>query len=164
MNQKVRVASPLKCKKEAVVLDLLVERGVAEGSAVTFRGKGEQVPGMLPGDVNVKLKQAAHAVFKRRGNDLYATVRITLKQAVLGFNVTLAHLDGHEVFVTAPLQPGTTVQKIVKPRQEIQIKGEGMPLHNTPSQRGSLYVKFRIDMPQSLNSATREWLAENLPS
>jgi len=157
MQQKVQVPSPLKCKNANVELDLLVERGVAGGTKVTFKSKGEQVPGMLPGDLIVKIKQAKHDTFKRRGNDLYTTVHISLKEALLGFVHTLVHLDGHEVILRS--KDG----EIIIPRQEIIVKDEGMPHHNNPSEHGDLYVKYRIDMPTSLTVDTQEWLAKHFP-
>jgi DnaJ-class molecular chaperone len=37
------------------------------------------------------------------------------------------------------------------PNEIMKIKKEGMPLHNTPSERGHLYVKLKIQMPKTLN-------------
>ncbi len=37
------------------------------------------------------------------------------------------------------------------PNEIMKIKEEGMPVHNFPSQHGSLYVKLKIQMPKSLN-------------
>jgi DnaJ family protein A protein 2/DnaJ-related protein SCJ1 len=32
-----------------------------------------------------------------------------------------------------------------------KIEGEGMPVHNFPSQRGTLFVKYIVDLPRQLN-------------
>jgi DnaJ family protein B protein 11 len=38
-----------------------------------------------------------HEKFERIGDDLKTSINITLKQALLGFEVNIIHLDGHEV-------------------------------------------------------------------
>ena len=81
-------------------------------------------------------------------------MRISLKEALLGFRRTLRHLDGHEVVVerrgvaSAPASAsasggsgGSDVSEVTVPGQVIRIKGEGMPKHNTPSEHGDLLVE-----------------------
>ena len=38
-----------------------------------------------------------HTRFERRNNDLHTNLTITLQDALNGFDVTLPHLDGHNV-------------------------------------------------------------------
>ena len=38
-----------------------------------------------------------HPVFERRGDDLYTNVTISLVEALVGFEMDIAHLDGHKV-------------------------------------------------------------------
>ena len=38
-----------------------------------------------------------HPVFERRGDDLYTNVTISLVEALTGFEMDIAHLDGHKV-------------------------------------------------------------------
>jgi DnaJ-class molecular chaperone len=58
-------------------------------------------------------------------------MKISLKEALLGFTKTVVHLDGHEVKLTA--------NKVTKPMEIQKIKGEGMPFHNFPSQFGCVH-------------------------
>lgn len=39
--------------------------------------------------------------------------------------------------------------KIIKPESSIVLRGEGMPIHKSPDQKGDLYVVFDIEMPDS---------------
>ena len=39
-----------------------------DGQKITFRGEGNQKPGIEPGDVIVVLQQAPHEVFERDGH------------------------------------------------------------------------------------------------
>lgn len=101
-------------------------------------------PGIPPGDVIFVLKTQRHESFERSGNDLLATVHITLSEALLGFSrILLTHLDGRGVHVTSP--PG----KIIKPGDSIILRGEGMPQFKTPDNKGNLYVILEIDMPDA---------------
>ena len=38
-----------------------------------------------------------HPVFERRGDDLYTNLTISLRDALVGFETEITHLDGHPV-------------------------------------------------------------------
>ena len=38
-----------------------------------------------------------HPIFERRGDDLYTNVTISLRDALVGFDMDITHLDGHLV-------------------------------------------------------------------
>lgn len=83
-----------------------------------------------------------HASFERSGSDLLTTVKVTLSEALLGFNrILLNHLDGRGIQVASP--PG----KAIKPGQAIVLRGEGMPIYKKPDERGNLYVMLDVEMP-----------------
>lgn len=48
-------------------------------------------------DLVFQIVQIQHPFFTRRANDLYCTVTITLKEALLGFKKKIKHLDNHFV-------------------------------------------------------------------
>lgn len=58
-----------------------------------------QTPGKVPGDVIFVLKQRQDdpSGFHRSGDDLEMTYKISLEEALLGFETELTHLDGHKV-------------------------------------------------------------------
>jgi len=148
VQQEERVASKEKCKVEDTALETVIERGIPDGAEIKFPRKSEQSPGQVPGDVVMKLKTKKHATFERKENDLHMTLTITLKEALLGFSKTLKHLDEHDVEIES--------DKITRPHSVQKIKGEGMPLHNYPSDFGDLHVKFVVDMPRSLTAEQAE--------
>lgn len=97
---------------------------------------------MPVGDVIFVLRASPHESFERSGNDLLTNISITLSEALLGFSrILITHLDGRGVKVTSP--PG----KIISPGESIVLRGEGMPVHKNPDQKGNLYVVIHIDMP-----------------
>jgi DnaJ-class molecular chaperone len=187
-QQQEEVKSKEKCKDEDTELTLLVEKGTPSGHSQTFTMMSEQVrrmpsiafthaeassfsviaqpltshsrmhactkqkPGQIPGDVVVEMKQKKHPQFKREGNDLHITMEITLKDALLGFSTVVDHLDDHEVVVTE--------KGVVSPGQVRKIKGEGMPVHNFPSDLGDLYVTYKVKMPKKISDEARALLEQ----
>ena len=113
-------------------------------------------PGMPPGDVVFILKMQRHSSFERSGNDLLINVNITLSEALFGFSrILITHLDGRGIKVSSPRG------KVVKPRDTIILRGEGMPVYRQKDQKGDLYIVFNIDFPSDdwlsrLKSSDRE--------
>ena len=71
-------------KSERQVLEVLIERGMKDGQSLRFEGKGDVMPGTLPGDVVLVIKEREHAVFQRKGADLIIKKEITLLEALTG--------------------------------------------------------------------------------
>lgn len=147
VQQQEEVQSKEKCKNEETVLKAHVERGMDVGSELTFPRMSEQLPGQIPGNIVMTLKQKPHGRFTRKGNDLHMDMVISLKEALLGFSKKFDHLDGHAVVVAQ--------SKTTKPGETKRIKREGMPHHNFPSEFGDLFVKFQFKMPTELTEAQR---------
>jgi len=152
VQQQQRVKSEWRCKNADTELNAVIEQGMDAGSTITFPRMSEQSPGMIPGDIIMTLKQKPHGRFQRTGNDLRITLTITLKEALLGFERTIPHLDDHTVVLkrSEPTVP-SMVQRIV---------GEGMPMHNTPSEKGDLFVKLDVAFPRTLSAKQKDAVAQ----
>ncbi|KAF3854751.1 hypothetical protein F7725_022806 [Dissostichus mawsoni] len=81
--------------------------------------------------------------FRRDANDLHIVQRIGLVEALCGFQMTVAHLDGRQLLVKYP--PG----KVIEPGSVRMVKGEGMPQYRNPFEKGDLYVKFDVQFPEN---------------
>lgn len=124
----------------------------------SFPNQGNEFTDMGASDISFIVIEVPHPRFKREGDNLRTTVEISLqeviiknkesyfnspKQALLGFEKTLEHLDGHKVtlkrdFVT---QPGD-VEK---------IKGQGMPQHTYSSYYGVNHLEdFKLTLFQRI--------------
>lgn len=144
-----------KVVKGESTLELEVERGMKDGHQVVFEMEADQSPDLIPGDVILVIKTKNNNLFKRRGDDdLDTTVKMTMREALLGFSKTITHMDGHTVDVS---RSGVTQYDTV-----VRIPGEGMPKHNTPSFKGDLYVTYQFDLPSRLTAEMREVLDEIL--
>lgn len=155
VQQQEEVQSTEKCKNQQETMTLQVEKGMRDGDAITFEMMGEQKPKTIPGDVVFKLKAQKHKTFKRRGNDLTMKMNLSLRQALLGFEKTIRHLDGHEVKIR---REGITSHGAV-----MTVKGEGMPLRDDPEEFGGLYIEFHVDFPDSLTKDQIEAIAKTMP-
>jgi DnaJ-class molecular chaperone len=153
VQMQEEVPSKEFCKDEAKTLAAVVEKGMKDGDEITFERESEQRPGMIPGDVIFKLKQEPHGRFQRDGDDLHHTMRLSLKESLTGFRRSVQHLDGRTVDISAdgPTFPG----------QVRKYKGEGMPVHNVPSQFGTLHVRFEINYPKTLTDAQKAAINDN---
>lgn len=154
VQQQVEVPSKHRCKEESTKLTAQIEKGMDNGSEIKFERMSEQRPGMIPGDVIFVVKQKPHSTFRREGNDLHIDFDISLREALLGFEKTILHLDGHEVVLKS--------KKITRPLQVRRIEGEGMPHHEVPSEYGHLYVKYKVIFPSSLTPEQKDFVEKYL--
>ena len=144
VQQEVMVESKEKCKREEKTLSATIEKGMPDNEEIVFKYESEQKPGQIPGDVVLKLKTVPHPMFKRSGSSLSMKLTIPLRAALLGFETSFKHLDGHTVTIK---RTGVT-----KPGQAIRIKSEGMPKHGTPSEFGDLTITFSVEFPSTVDT------------
>ena len=153
-GRKIKKPCPA-CRGERVtrgdqVLEVDIERGIPDEHQIVFEMEADQSPDVLPGDVIVIVNTKPDSTFRRKGNDLETTLKISLRDALLGFKKSIVHMDGHAVDVELP--------GIVQFGKRIKIAGEGMPIHNVPSEKGDLFVILEFEMPRSLTDAQIESL------
>lgn len=92
-----------KTSSDREVLEVLIQKGSPDNHKVVFKEKADEHPDADTGDVIFVLKQQEHAVFKRRGADLYIERKISLVEALCGFELEVIHLDGRKLLIkTAP--------------------------------------------------------------
>jgi chaperone protein DnaJ len=150
------------CKGEKTVqvqkvLEVEVEKGMQQGQKIVFYGESDEAPGTLPGDLIFIIKEKEHDVFKRAGKDLVMEVDLPLVNALCGFEKVIKHLDGHEIIIK------TKEGEIIKPGDIREVPGQGMPIHKTPYEYGSLFIKFNVIFPDKLSSKAIAKLKEHLP-
>ena len=138
-----------KCKGKKVVeaknvLELYIPRGAREGERIVLAGEADQLPDQEPGDIIFTLTEAEHKVFERAGADLRAELKISLVEALTGFNrVVLEHLDGRGIQLNVQQPNG----KVLRPGQVLKVEGEGMPMKKTDA-KGDLYLVVDIEFPE----------------
>lgn len=106
----------------------------------SFDFSGEPHVDGEPGDLKIRIKTQPHAIFERRGDDLYTNVTISLTDALIGFQMDIIHLDGHKVHVSR--------DKVTWPGARMRKTGEGMPNYENNNLHGTLYITFDVDFPK----------------
>jgi len=97
-----------KTKQDREVLEVLIQKGSPDGHKVVFREMADEHPDADTGDVNFVLKEQEHADFKRKGADLFLERKISLVEALCGFELEITHLDGRKLLVKT--NPGDIVK------------------------------------------------------
>lgn len=141
-----------KCKgkrttQEKKVLEIYIPRGSMQGERIVLEGEADQYPDQIPGDIVFTLVEEQHDSFSRLGYDLSAELKISLSEALTGFNrVVLKHLDGRGI------QLERKRGKVLRPGDVLKIPGEGMPMKRNET-KGDLYLLVSIDFPED------DWLS-----
>ena len=119
-----------------------IPAGVDSDSSLRKRGYGQAAPnGGEPGDLYLYFQIEPHKLLKRQDKDLYVTVPISYKTAVLGGKIQVPGIDDtQELTIPAGTSSGT----------RFCIRGKGV---RTVNGTGNLYVDVQIDIPEKL---TRE--------
>lgn len=132
-----------KVIQQTKILEVHVDKGMRDDQRITFRGEGDQMPGVEPGDVIIVLQEKTHETFQRAGIDLLMKHTVSLTEALCGFSMVVRHLDGRNLLIKQP--PGSVLQ----PGCVRGVIGEGMPIYKNPFEKGDLYVKFDVAFPEN---------------
>ncbi|KAJ0634393.1 putative DnaJ domain, Chaperone J-domain superfamily [Helianthus annuus] len=124
------------------ILTIHIKPGWKKGTKITFPEKGNQEPGAAAGDLIFVIDEKPHDTFKRDGNDLVFTKRITLLEALTGKTIKVTTLDGRNLVIP--------ITDIIKPGHEEVIQNEGMPISKEPGKKGNLRIKIDIKFPSRL--------------
>ncbi|XP_074274519.1 uncharacterized protein LOC141598685 [Silene latifolia] len=125
------------------VLAIDIKPGWKRGTKITFQDKGHQEPGLLPGDLIFVVDERPHDIYKREGNDLIMTQKVSLVEALTGTTLKFTTLDGRNLTID--------VYDVVKPGSEVVIPGEGMPISRDPRKKGNLRINFDVKFPSRLS-------------
>lgn len=141
---------------ERKVLHVHVDKGVKNGHKIEFRGEGDQMPGVLPGDVVFEIEQKPHPRFQRKDDDLFYHAEIDLLTALAGGSVNIEHLDDR--WLTVNIAAG----EVITPGAIKVIKGQGMPSYRHHD-FGNLYIQFDVKFPEKEQLQNLELLEKVLP-
>ncbi|XP_057801249.1 uncharacterized protein LOC131016547 isoform X1 [Salvia miltiorrhiza] len=138
------------------ILTIEIKPGWKKGTKITFPEKGNEQRGVIPSDLVFIIDEKPHNVFKRDGNDLVVTQKISLVEALTGYTAQVTTLDGRNL--TIP------INSIVSPTYEEVVKGEGMPIPKEPGRKGNLRIKFNIKFPSRLTPEQKTGIKRLLTS
>jgi len=131
-------------------LSVKIPAGVNNGSKIRVQGKGETGGRGGKGDLYLRIKVKPHPLFKRKNDDIYAEVPVTIYEAALGKNIDVPTIDGTaKVSIPKGVQSGT----------KLRLKGKGVPNLKTKT-RGDQYVEVKIVMPEKIDEKERKKFEE----
>jgi len=137
-------------QKKRQKIMVTIPAGVENGKRVVISKQGDAGPNGGPaGDLYVFIRVKPHEYYERQGYDLYCAVPISVSQAALGADIQVTTLENKTIKVKVPagIQNG----------KMLRIREEGVP---TGNQRGNLYIKLFIQIPEKLSRRGKELLEE----
>ncbi len=143
--------------KEAVTLRIHIEKGMAGGERRVFKSAASEAPTCTAGDVVVTFDPQEHKTFRRGGMHLHLQKKISLMEALSGFQFSFRHLDNRLLLVKS--EKGI----VYKPGDVKAIHDEGMPAYGNPFTKGNLYVEFLVEFPERLTEQHLEILSRVFP-
>lgn len=151
--KKLKITRNVNGSSEAKVIELEVRAGWKDGTKVTYPGEGDVRPGFEPQDIQFVIKEKPHDIFKREGDNLVMNEIISLKQALVGFELHRTGIDGKPLTLK--------IDDVLSPGEERRLSGQGMPRKG--GGRGDLIFRFSIAFPHRLTPSQKEAVIRELP-
>lgn len=131
--------------------EINIPAGIDDGQRMCVSGKGNAGMNHGPsGDLYILVNVRPHAIFERKGDDIWCELPLTFVQACLGAEVVVPTLDGKVSY---------TVHEGTQPGDVFKLKGKGVPRVNGRG-TGDQFVKVTIEVPKNLSKKQKEILKE----
>ena len=133
-------------------LSVKIPAGMESGKKIRLKGKGRPSPdGGEPGDLFLEVIVQESDEWKRKGIDVYSTVRVPFTTAVFGGEAIIKTLYGD---VSCRIKADT------KAGSQIRLKGKGLPVMGNPVKKGDHMVKVEIETPANMSKKAKDLLKE----
>ena len=117
---------------------------------VPKKGHGGRL-GAEPGDLYIVTNVGKHRFLERKGDNVYATVPITVPEAALGAKIEVPTVEGKaQLKIPAGTEGG----------QKFRLRERGFPSLRNPSLRGDQFIEVRITLPKVISEETKEALRQ----
>jgi DnaJ-class molecular chaperone len=131
--------------------EVTVPRGIREGQRIRLAGQGGGGIGGGPnGDLYLIVKLADDPTYKRKGDDLYVDMPVSIYDLALGGEVKVPTMAG-QVAMTIP--PGTQSNRLLR------LSGKGMPKVRDGG-AGDQYVRLIGQLPANLSDKEKKLFKE----
>jgi DnaJ family protein A protein 2 len=142
--------------KKEKILEVDIEKGAPDKKRYVFQNESDEYPGAIAGDAIVEIIIEKHLTLTRAGADLAYEVKLSLFEALKGFEILFQHFDGRKILIKA--KEGETVSH----GQVKTVKELGMPFYEQPHKLGNLYLRFTIILPERLDHASKDVISKVL--
>ncbi len=116
--------------------DIKIPAGIKSGETMRVRGKGKQYQGHA-GDLLIQIEVASSDEYERKGDNLYKTFNVPLKEALFGGKIAVD---------TPEKEVSLKVPKNTKNGQKFRLKGKGVADRKT-AMKGDLYLIANVVLP-----------------
>lgn len=127
------------------VISINIPGGVAEGMQLSMSGKGNEIPGGIPGDLLIVIEEVEENTFQRDGNNVIYDLYVSFIDAALGASIEVPTIEGK---VKIKIEPGTQSGKMLR------LKGKGIKDINGYT-RGDQLIMVNIWTPTNLTKEER---------
>lgn len=125
-----------------------IPAGIEDGQQLRLKGKGSSTAqGGPKGDLLLSIKVDIPDRYERKGNNLYYDHPVDLYTAVLGGETVVNTFAGK---AKLKIPAGTSGGKLFR------LKGMGMPEFRNESNKGDLFVRLQIQVPEKLSEDDKE--------
>ena len=141
----------IRREKEKIYID--IPSGIDTNEMILIKGKGNSNQMNIFGDIKVNVVVENNTPFVRQGLNLFYIKDITLKEALIGFDIELKHLNGKNYNMNH------SGKGVINPSSQLVMDGLGM---KRGDRTGALIIKFKIDFPKQLTNEQKSKLLEIL--
>jgi curved DNA-binding protein len=133
--------------------DIKIPAGIKSGETMRVRGKGQQYQGQA-GDLLIQVEVASSDEYERKGDNLYKTFDVPLKEALFGGKIAIE---------TPEKEVSLKVPQNTKNGQKFRLKGKGVADRKT-AMKGDLYLVANVVLPDvdTLDADLKKVLEEKL--
>ena len=153
-GKKIKIPCP-HCQGGIVTEDkkikITIPAGIDDGQSLTMRNQAHAGSNGGPdGDVYIGVRVRPHALFERRGTDLYCKIPVSFTDAALGAQLQVPTLEGKvEYDLPEGTQTGST----------FRFRGKGITKIHSKN-KGDLYVTIEVEIPRKLSKKQKDLLKE----
>ncbi len=131
--------------------EVSIPRGIGDGQRIRLAGQGGAgVNGGPNGDLYLIVKLQEDPTYKRKGNDLYVDLPVSIYDLILGGEVNVPTLNGE---VAMKIPAGTQNNRLLR------LSGKGMPQVKGKGS-GDEYVRLIGQLPQNLSDKEKKLFKE----
>ena len=138
---------------EKVTTTIDIPAGVADGMQLNVRGRGNEMPGGVAGDLIVLVEEVKHESLERDGNNVIYNLHVSFPQAALGTDVEVPTVSGK---ARIKIEAGTQSGKVLR------LRGKGIPDVNGGYSTGDQLIYINVFTPNKLNNDEKTMMKQLL--
>ncbi|KAJ3435790.1 DNAj domain containing protein [Anaeramoeba flamelloides] len=146
-------------QKKKKKIKFMIPKGAQDGQQFTFERKGNKKVGIQTADLVITIRVIKHTTFKRKGDNLYITKKISLRESLSSFKFQFQLLNKKMLNLKFGYD-----ESVVEPGKQLVLNGLGMPKFNHSSKFGDLIITFDVQFPKALSVKQKEMLNNTFSS